>query len=483
MTASASNTGRIERVALHGGFRPLPTQLEFCRSPYRLKAYIGPMGSGKSEIVCRATLDLLTRVPDSRGVIGRYTLKDFKRTTLETLHRVMPPQFVQRQLPGGEGWILRTPDRDRPSTLLAGHYDEAQAYASMGLLVWAIDEVNGDSISPSVPESVFQMLDARLGRDQNPKARPYGLMGGNPAGHNWVWRLFHPQSPSRLAEAWMFTPKPYENASNLPADYYEGLERRNGPEWVARYVHGSHDTVEGAVYPELNDRDHAVNPFEIPPTWPRVIAMDYGFTNPTCVVFAAVDQDGRIFCYDEHYQGDDKRVSWHATQIKQRLPAMAKAREVTWVADPSIFGDRDTWKDGKIYRISDEYADAGLDQWQPGENDVAAGRNRVKEYLATGKLKFFRGRLPNVWREMQGLHWRRFRTLEERNAPEEEADVDNHGPDTLRYLVMSRPEPAEVKVAKRVPTVQELQIARVHRHIVAAQKRASAPKQKEEDYV
>jgi len=337
----------------------------------------------------------------------------------------------------------------------------------MGMAFFAIDEVNGDEISPSVREDVFNMLDGRLGRDQEHDIRPYGLLGGNPAGHNWVWRLFHPDSPARLTDAWMFTPEPYENAKNLIPGYYEGLERRHGPEWVARYVRGSHDTFIGQIYGELDDRLHAVNPGSINPAWPRVVSMDYGHRNPTCVIFAAVNPDGVIFLYDEHYEAEQV-IPYHAAQIKKRLPDMAKAKEVTWVADPSIFS-ASMQHDGKVFRIFDEYADAGLEEWTPGENDKKAGRERIKAMLKSGHLKFVRGSCPNVWREMKQLHWKRTRTLMDRNAPEEEADIDDHGPDALRYLVMSRPDAAErPKEAPKPVKHEDVQKKFAKQHIVRA---------------
>ena len=103
MIASASNTATERVVSLHGDFKPLGTQFAFTSSPHRIKAYVGAMGSGKSEILCRTCIDISSRLPGSRGVIGRYTFRDFQRTTRETMDRVLLPDIVERQLPGGDG--------------------------------------------------------------------------------------------------------------------------------------------------------------------------------------------------------------------------------------------------------------------------------------------------------------------------------------------------------------------------------------------
>jgi len=150
------------------------------------------------------------------------------------------------------------------------------------------------------------------------------------------------------------------------------------------------------------------------------------------------------------------------------------------VADPSIFS-KTMQTNGRIFSVYDEYSDQGLEDWNPGENDIAAGRNRIKEYLKTGRLKFFRGRTVNIWREMAGLHWRRMRSLQDVNAPEEEADVDNHGPDALRYLVMSRPDAAVVNVPVKPKTHEERQAEFRKRHIKAAVARHHQQFRKDED--
>jgi len=459
---------RIEQEELGADISLLPTQHAFASSSCRHKAYIGPMGSGKSLVLCLLCLVLASSVPGNAGVIGRFARSDFNRTNRVRLEELLIPSLVERELPNGEGWLIRTSDPNRPSTLWTAHYDEAGPYRSMDLGFFAIDEVNGDDVSPSVPEDVYNTLVSRLGRLAHVR-RPYGLLAGNPQGHNWVWDKFHGDSPRRLPDHQMFTPQPYENAPNLQAGYYERLVKTMGPEWVARYVMGSHDTFEGQVYGELSPAAHIVDPFPIPATWPRIIALDYGARNPTCVLFIAVNTDGALFVYDEHYE-PSKAIPYHAEKIKQRLPNMEHARSIRWPADPSIFA-KTMQKAGKTFSVFDEYADAGLDQWEPGENDNKAGRERVKEYLRSEKLFFFRDHCPNLWRELTQLHWHRSRSLGDVNPKEEEADKDNHGPDALRYAVMSRPESAKPEKIPAPPaTIGEARQTKAHRLYKAALK-------------
>jgi hypothetical protein len=425
-------------IDLFDGFDMLPTQGEFCRSPVRHKFYIGSVGSGKTEILCRYAVQCCASIPDNQWVIGRYTLKDFKNTTQESLERIIPPEIVIRELPSNEGLIIRTHDPDKPSKLLYAHYDKPAPYMSLELGGFAIDEINGADQSPAVPEGVHKMLCTRLGRRKHVK-RPYGIAGGNPAGHNWVWKVSSTSSDQRKHDFMMFKPQPFENDKNLIKDYYKNL-MGFGDDWVKRYVYGSDDVFEGQVYTEFNPRDHIIDPFEIPKEWPRIIAMDHGLRNPTAVLLAAIGFDGEIYVYGEYYQAD-RAIPFHVHQIKFRTRGLDKAQSVTWVCDPSIF-NKTMQKGGASYSVYDEYRDAGLGQWEPGENDMQAGRNRLKTYLKARMIKFFRNRTKNVQRELTQLHWKRLRTIQDRDDPEEEADIDNHTVDCLRYLVMSRPDKA-----------------------------------------
>ena len=48
---------------------------------------------------------------------------------------------------------------------------------------------------------------------------------------------------------------------------------------------------------------HTVEPFEIPKSWFRVKAVDYGYAAPSCCLWGAVDpDDGTIIIYRELYQ-------------------------------------------------------------------------------------------------------------------------------------------------------------------------------------
>jgi PBSX family phage terminase large subunit len=116
-------------------------------------------------------------------------------------------------------------------------------------------------------------------------------------------------------KAWHFkiTDNPY-----LPKEYIENLIAST-PEgmWYDRTISGLWVAAEGLVYTEWDPNIHVIEPFEIPKDWQRVRGIDLGYGHPFVCLFGAIDNDGRLYIYDEHYEAG-KLISHHAAAIKQR---------------------------------------------------------------------------------------------------------------------------------------------------------------------
>jgi len=238
----------------------------------------------------------------------------------------------------------------------------------------------------------------------------------------------------------------FDNKKNLPDDYIKHMEKSYSPEMVKRYLYGSWDVFEGQVFVEFNKNTHVVDPFEIPNDWERLISIDHGLVNPTAVLWGAIDGDGNIFIYDEHYEGG-KPVSYHANKIKQKT---GKQKISLTIIDPSTQA-KTREKDGFPFSVIQEYNDYGIYPI-PGNNDVAASLNRIKEYLkvlpkrphpikmgevGSPRLFFFRS-CEHTIDEITKYHWRKVGTMVNRNPLEAVSDIDDHTVDALRYMIMAR---------------------------------------------
>lgn len=170
----------------------------------------------------------------------------------------------------------------------------------------------------------------------------------------------------------------------------------------------------GAIYP-LNEEDITIEPFEIPPSWPRVYALDVGW-NRTAVLWGAWDQQSDVvYLYSEHYQGKVEPVI-HAEAIK------ARGHWIPGVIDPAARGRSQI--DGK--RLVTVYTDLKLNL-SYADNAVEAGILKVWERLSSGGLKVFNS-LRNFFAE-----YRIYRRNEDGKIVKE----NDHLMDDVRYLIMS----------------------------------------------
>jgi phage terminase large subunit-like protein len=174
----------------------------------------------------------------------------------------------------------------------------------------------------------------------------------------------------------------------------------------------------GAVYP-VNLDTVFVDPFKIPRHWKRVFGMDFGFEDPTAVVWAATNPDDDItYIYSEHYLS--KQVAAiHAGAIKVR-DKQAEFR-IPGVADPSG-GGRNSG-DGKLVR--DTYNNELDIKFIAANNSITPGISNVLSKLVDGSLKIF-NTCVNTKGEMKKYRYEKGKLK-----------GSDHAMDALRYLVIS----------------------------------------------
>lgn len=168
----------------------------------------------------------------------------------------------------------------------------------------------------------------------------------------------------------------------------------------------------GRVYPLFDARLHVIEPFEIPPRWPRWRCMDWGYRNPTVFLWFALSPDGDLYCYREH-RGQRQLVPWHARRVLE----LSGAEEYQYShGDPSRPD------------VLAEFAEAGI-RIRGSDNAVEPGILDVQARLEPDERGrpsiFFFDTCGGTIREMMGYR-RHART----GKPVQE---DDHGPDVVRY--------------------------------------------------
>ena len=246
------------------------------------------------------------------------------------------------------------------------------------------------------------------------------LAEGNPASSWLKTRLKdNPLKP----EMFLIEAKTSDNPF-LPPEYEKTL-RSNYPEyWIARYIDGEWTSIDEAVFSEFREwRDvRDVMPYSLIKPFKQRIGGDYGWINPTALVWGYVDYDGNVTIFDEW--GGERQT------IKDIGLNAQRYGKLTVVMDYSIKGTR---KDGRS--IWQDLEAEGLllieSNKQELENIVL-----VNSLFKQGRLKITRN-CVNLLNEIRNYKLKKLKLGQERNRFEEPIDKDNHYIDAMLYLLAS----------------------------------------------
>jgi len=170
----------------------------------------------------------------------------------------------------------------------------------------------------------------------------------------------------------------------------------------------------GAIYP-VEESALIVQPFEIPPHWPRVFGMDVGW-NWTAGVHAAWDRENDIVYLYAEYLRSEGEPSIHAAAIKSR------GAWIPGVIDPAANGRSQV--DGR--QLLEMYKALGLDL-EAADNAVESGIYEVWTRMSSGRLKVFAS--CQQWLEEFRLY--------RRDAKGRVVKKRDHLQDCTRYIVKS----------------------------------------------
>lgn len=167
----------------------------------------------------------------------------------------------------------------------------------------------------------------------------------------------------------------------------------------------------GAIYP-VPESDLLVDPFAIPPHWPRGYGMDVGW-NFTAAVWGALDREHDALYLTNEYKRSHAEPSIHVHAIK------APGDWIPGFIDPASRGR--SQKDGS--QLYQDYRALGL-KLGIADNGVESGLYSVWNRMSTGRLKVFRS-MSNWLQEFR---------LYRRNDKGQVVKEADHEMDCTRYL-------------------------------------------------
>lgn len=402
-------------------YKGLPAPRSFHASPVKNRWIMGGNRSGKSESnigfdMCSFALGLHPyRKTPPEAVIWAATL------TWEMVGKLLWEEKIKEYLPGNQidsiKWHLR--DIPKEIKLVNGNVIEFRAY-EQGREVFqgrSIDAFYGDEQAKGQAKQIWQEIQARLIDREG----------------------FSAQSMTPLIhQAWL-----EDRIRNIPdsdaifyADLNDNRKSRGGyvsdteidaliADWPVDIqdtrIRGRFAAFEGAVYKSYRREIHVIEPFEIPPSWPRYRAIDWGFNNPFCCLWLAKSPDSVWYVYDEHHLGK-ALLSHHAQVIHE------KSRGQSFVT---------TWAD---HDAQDRYEFEALGiPTEAAQKAVRLGIEAVQAAVKiqdNGKprLQIFET-CPKTAEEMAGYRW--LEGTENKDAKDEPAKVNDHAMDPLRYIIFA----------------------------------------------
>jgi len=245
----------------------------------------------------------------------------------------------------------------------------------------------------------------------------------------WSDKLLTPKGKNHAYDDFMSTDRkhiyPASSTGVIPADELAAMKLEMSPDEYAQEMECNFLYHSGAIYREFRKEIHVVDPFAIPEGWNIKIGLDWGLTNPTAILFGAIDYDDNLYIADEIYQNDTP-VDVHSRNTKDKMKLLrgnaGKDETIRGVIDPKCKA-LDQVKGGIRYSIQQEFANNGIGL-ACAPNAVIAGINLVKQMLVKRKLFIF-SRCENTIRELENYRWKEKRAQDSEN-PEEPLKVEDH---------------------------------------------------------
>jgi hypothetical protein len=421
------------------GYTPTPKQQLFHDATEFDVLFGGSLGGGKSVALLMHAIRACVQCPGLRVGAFRRSYPELKESLLAELAQRDFARAVGARWNGTE-YDLRFPN----GALLMFRYAETVRDATVRqggqyqLLVF--DE------RTLTPPEVVSFLESRLrtGRAEVPVLGIRSSANPGGPGHGAVRARYVDATEygkrivvDKRGRSVRFIRSSMEDNPHLNEEYKADL--LNLPEEQRKALRdGDWGAFAGQMFRELSRDRHVIDPITLPASWRRYNGVDWGYTAPWCVLWAAADEDGRVWVYREIYQ---TQVG-EAAQAQAILDAESDDEHiVARFADDAMWATR-----GDARPIADVYAENGvyLTPAGKGAGSRVIGWQRVHSYLGEGpacphhraqgwatcpRMHIF-STCPNLFRELQDLPH-----ATKGNPEDADTAASDHAADSARYLL------------------------------------------------
>lgn len=395
-------------------YTPHPKQLSVHNDTHRFKVLNWGRRTGKSTLAANLTLMAATQV------VGRYwivapTYKQAKNIYwLDIIHNQIPQELVKKKN-----------EQELTITLINGSVielkgaDNEDSLRGAGIKGLILDEYA--FMKPNVWELILRPMLA--------DSKGWATFISTPNGFNHFYKLAdNAQSTLDEYRDWWYShattfDNPHIEDAEIDQIKAEVSEDQFAQEYMAEFR-----KMAGLVYKDFDRKTHVLPVDKMPDmdTWTRGLAVDFGFHNPTGVVFVGMNYDGDWYVYDEIYKSgmvteetakaiQDKMGGKHFTY---KIGDSNQSQEIANLQTKGI--------------ILEAVKKAGVGQ----KSSIAGGITLINDMLkiqGNGRPKLFISeQCKNLIYEFETYHYPE--DTYDRNNPEDPVKDKDHLLDALRYL-------------------------------------------------
>jgi phage terminase large subunit len=298
----------------------LPRQLEATEAAdtHHYTLYGGSAGPGKSYWLRWYPIRKMIKWGAELGLTGIHgalfskdygTLKDRQISKMEV---EMPKWLGEVRNSKTDGLAFHLHPKYGSHVLCLRNLDDPSKYLSSEFAIQAVEELT---------ENDFEIFNILRTRNRWTGIEDVKFIAAtNPGGQGhaavkklWIDRDFPPELKSEANEFIYVKALPSDNPY-LSESYMRILDSL--PEKLRKaYRDGNWDVFEGQYFAEWDATKHVCEPFIVPDAWPRFRSIDpSGRSGVTSCHWYAVDRDGRVWVYREHY-GTGMDIDQHAQAI------------------------------------------------------------------------------------------------------------------------------------------------------------------------
>ena len=439
-------------------YNPFPKQIMYHTSLADELLYGGAAGGGKTAATVGEAFKLALAHPGLQIYAFRRTFPELdKSLILEARKRWTG---VGRYNKSDHRWEF--PNGSCIWFCHCNHDADRYLYQGAEMHVLLIDELT------HFTKEIYDYLKTRVRSEKKLNFRERTRATSNPGGigHAWVKQVFADLEPYNLHEietksemlqqteiiTRQYIPARVTDNPYISQRYIFELERKP-PQLREALLEGKWDTFEGQVFFEwVNDREHyadhkkthVISPCSLSTGWTRYRSFDWGYSKPFCVLWWAVDQDGRAYLYREWY-GSTGEPNVGAKLSTKAIAEGIKLREaedgyVVGYADPAI------WNASTGESIAEQLGKDGV-FFIPGDNQRLAGKAQMHNRLAFDEngipMLYVFSTCKEFIRTVPSLVYSQIR------VEDVDTDGEDHAYDAARYFLMARP------IGMQVPTEKD----------------------------